>query len=95
MLGTYSPVGNLDWAVIVQKPRAEAYRGVYGMQRSARMLALLAILLSVGISIFAARRITNPLEVFTASSRAIARGDFSQRVKVRSRHRDWGTGGDF
>ena len=85
MLGTYSPVGNLDWAVIVQKPRDEAYRGVYEMQRTARLLALLAILLSVGISIFAARRITNPLEVLTASSRAIARGDFSQRVQLKSR----------
>ena len=55
------------------------------MQRSARLLALMAIFLSVGISIFAARRITNPLEILTASSRAIARGDFSQRVKLRSR----------
>jgi HD-GYP domain-containing protein (c-di-GMP phosphodiesterase class II) len=85
MLGTYSPVSNLDWAVIVQKPRDEAYRGVFEMQRTARLLALLAILLSIGISIFAARRITNPLEVLTASSRAIARGDFSQRVQLASR----------
>ena len=85
MLGTYSPVGNLDWAVIVQKPRDEAYRGVFEMQRTARLLALLAILLSIAISFFAARRITNPLEVLTASSRAIARGDFSQRVQLASR----------
>jgi putative nucleotidyltransferase with HDIG domain len=85
MLGTYGPVNNLDWAVIVQKPRDEAYRGVYEMQRTARLLALMAILLSIGISIFAARRITNPLEVLTASSRAIARGDFSQRVRLASR----------
>src|SRR5207248_1945143 len=85
MLGTYSPVANLDWAVIVQKPRDEAYRGVFEMQRTARLLALLAILLSIGISIFAARRITNPLEILTASSRAIARGDFSQRVHLTSR----------
>lgn len=85
MLGTYSPVSNLDWAVVAQKPRNEAYRGVYEMQRTARLLALLAVLLSIGISIFAARRITNPLEVLTDSSRAIARGDFSQRVKLKSR----------
>ena len=85
MLGTYSPVGNLDWAVIVQKPRDEAYRGVFEMQRTARLLAFLAILLSIAISIFAARRITNPLEILTASSRAIARGDFSQRVQLASR----------
>ncbi len=85
MLGTYVPVGNLNWAVIVQKPRDEAYRDVFEMQRTARLLALLAILLSIGISIFAARRITNPLEILTASSRAIARGDFSQRVQLSSR----------
>src|SRR6266852_5221469 len=85
MLGTYGPVANLDWAVIVQKPRDEAYRGVFEMQRTARLLAFLAILLSIVISIVAARRITNPLEVLTASSRAIARGDFSQRVQLKSR----------
>jgi putative nucleotidyltransferase with HDIG domain len=85
MLGTYSPVGNLDWAVVVQKPRAEAYRGVYEMQRGARILAIMAVALSIGISVFAAHRITSPLEVLTESSRAIARGDFSQRVQLKSR----------
>jgi putative nucleotidyltransferase with HDIG domain len=85
MLGTYSPVTALDWAVVVQKPRLEAYRGVFEMQRTARLLALLAVLASMMVSIYAARRITNPLEVLTASSRAIARGDFSKRVELKSR----------
>lgn len=85
MLGTFSPVTSLNWAVVVQKPRAEAYRGVLEMQRTARLLALLAVLLSIGVSIFAARRITNPLQVLTQSSRALARGDFSQRVNLWSR----------
>jgi HD-GYP domain-containing protein (c-di-GMP phosphodiesterase class II) len=85
MLGTYSPVTSLNWAVVVQKPSAEAYRGVLEMQRTARLLALLAVLLSIGVSIFAARRITNPLSVLTESSRALARGDFSQRVHLNSR----------
>ena len=71
--------------MVVQKPRAEAYRGVYEMQRNARTLAMMAVALSVGISIFAARRITNPLQVLTHFSRAIAAGDFSQRVHVKSR----------
>ena len=43
MLGTYSPVTSLNWAVVVQKPRREAYRGVYEMQHNARLLALLAV----------------------------------------------------
>jgi HD-GYP domain-containing protein (c-di-GMP phosphodiesterase class II) len=85
MLGTYSPVPNLDWAVVVQKPRDEAYSGVFEMQRSARVLALMAIALSIAISSYAARKITNPLSILTESSRAIARGDFSKRVSLKSR----------
>jgi len=85
MLGTYSPVMSLNWAVIVQKPRNEAYAGVIEMQSRARLLALVAVLLSILVSIFAARRITNPLQVLTQSSRALAKGDFSQRVNLLSR----------
>src|SRR5207244_3986569 len=85
MLGTYSPVTALDWAVAVQKPQREAYRGVFEMQHTARQLALLAVLVSIGLSIYVARKITNPLETLTESSRAIARGDFSQRVHLKSR----------
>jgi putative nucleotidyltransferase with HDIG domain len=85
MLGTYSPVLNLDWAVVVQKPRQEAYSGVFEMQHTERLLALVAVLISIGLSIYAAERITHPLKVLTESSRAIARGDFSQRVQLESR----------
>jgi HD-GYP domain-containing protein (c-di-GMP phosphodiesterase class II) len=85
MLGTYSPVSSLDWAVVVQKPSREAYSDVYDMQRVARLLALAVVLLSILVSIFAARWITNPLHVLTQSSRALAKGDFSQRVHLRSR----------
>jgi len=85
MLGTYSPVTNLNWAVVVQKPRDDAYSSVFEMQRKAQFLAIFAVVISIGIGIIAARRITNPLEVLTESSHAIARGDFSQRVQLKSR----------
>ena len=85
MLGTYSPVTALDWAVVVQKPTQEAYRGIFEMQRTGRLLAWLAVFVSVGLSIFSARRITSPLEVLAQSSRAIARGDFTKRVHLKSR----------
>jgi HD-GYP domain-containing protein (c-di-GMP phosphodiesterase class II) len=85
MLGTYSPVTSLNWAVVVQKPQREAYAGVYEMQHTARLLAMLAVFISILVSIIAARRITNPLQVLTQSSRALARGDFTQRVHLWSR----------
>ncbi len=85
MLGTFSPVPSLEWGVIAQKETNDAYQSIYDMQRTARLLALLAVLLSVLISLYAARWITNPLDVLMESSRAIANGDFSRRVVLRSR----------
>src|SRR5436305_1423032 len=84
MLGTYSPVPSLNWAVVAQKPQNAAYASVYEMQRSARWLAILSALLSVLVSIYAARKITTPLRTLTEQSRAIAKGDFSRRVRVAS-----------
>ena len=84
MLGTYSPVPSLNWAVVAQKPQNAAYASVYEMQRSARWLAIWSAVLSVLVSIYAARKITTPLRTLTEQSRAIAKGDFSRRVRVAS-----------
>jgi putative nucleotidyltransferase with HDIG domain len=55
------------------------------MQYLAWKVALLAVLVSVIISIWAASGITKPLDVLTQTSQAIAHGDFSRRVELKSR----------
>lgn len=85
MLGTSSPVPSLSWAVIAQKSQDEAYSSVYEMQSKAELFATLAVALSLGFAIYAARLIATPLQTLAESSRAIARGDFSKRVHVKSR----------
>jgi HD-GYP domain-containing protein (c-di-GMP phosphodiesterase class II) len=85
MLGTYDPVQGLGWAVVAQKTREDAYADVVDMQHDALRFALIAIAFSILIGIWAARRLTTPLNVLTHSSRAIAGGDFSQRVRLNSR----------
>ena len=85
MLGTYDPVPGLGWAVIAQKTRALAYKDVFDMQRAALLFALVAVAFSSFVGLYAARRLTTPLQILTESSRAIAGGDFSQRVQVKSR----------
>ncbi len=84
-LGTYKRVPGLEWAVVAQKTQREAYQAVNEMQGTALALAAIAILSTILISTFAARRIVTPLEILTDSSRAIAKGDFTQRVHLRSR----------
>ena len=85
MVGTYDPVSGLGWAVVAQKTRAAAYSDIYEMQHAALTFALVAIAFSVFVGILAARKLTTPLHILTESSRAIAGGDFSQRVHLNSR----------
>ena len=85
MLGTYDPVPGLGWAVVAQRTQNVAYSDIYQMQRAALFFLLVAIAFSVCVGILAARRLTTPLQVLTESSRAIAAGDFSQRVQLKSR----------
>jgi putative nucleotidyltransferase with HDIG domain len=85
MLGTYSVVPTLGWAVVAQKSLVDAYQAVYHMQHLAWEVAILSVLVSMVISIGAARSITKPLDVLTGTSQAIARGDFSRRVELKSR----------
>ena len=85
MLGTYFPVTGLGWAVVAQKRQEEAYIDITDMRRDAIRAALIAIAFSILVSIWAARRLTIPLHVLTESSRTIAGGDFSHRVRLKSR----------
>ena len=85
MLGTWCRVPSLDWAVIAQNTQREAYQGIAEMKRRAWWLAFLVILFSILLNIFAARGISDPVKILTDSSRAIAKGDFSKRVRLKSR----------
>jgi putative nucleotidyltransferase with HDIG domain len=85
MLGSFNPVSSLGWAVVAQKPQAEAYRDIHDMKYDAIRYAIFAIICSIVISVLAAQRITTPINILTNSSRAIAQGDFSQRVHLKSR----------
>jgi putative nucleotidyltransferase with HDIG domain len=85
MLGTFNLVPSLGWAVVAQKPQSEAYFDIKKMQETAILYAIYAIICSIVISVLAAQRITTPINILTNSSRAIAQGDFSQRVHLKSR----------
>ena len=85
MLGTYDTVSGLGWAVMAQKTQDDAYIEIVDMQHDAIRFALIAIAFSILIGIWATRKLTTPLNVLTHSSRAIAGGDFSQRVRLNSR----------
>ena len=85
MLGTYSVVPALGWAVVAQKSQRDAYQSVDHMQHFAWTVAAVSVLVSILLSVWMARAITRPLSVLTETSYAISQGDFSRRVQVASR----------
>jgi len=87
-------VTSLDWAVVVQKPREDAYRGIYEMQRTGRLLAWLAVFVSVGLSILSARRITSPCKCWRNPAGPL-RGAILAARASENPHRDWRAGNDI
>ncbi|MFQ5695289.1 MAG: HAMP domain-containing protein, partial [Terriglobia bacterium] len=85
MLGSQSPVRGLDWAVIAQDEIDNAYAAVRELETLAISLLVVAMLLSVGIGYYSARRLTTPIEILAQTTRAIAKGDFSRRVNLPGR----------
>jgi putative nucleotidyltransferase with HDIG domain len=85
MLGTYSPIPNVNWGVIVQKRLSDAYFVVDEMRRRTVGWGIVVILLNIVVAILAAKSVTKPLESLTRTARSIAQRDFTQRADVRSR----------
>ena len=85
MVGTYRAVPSLSWVVIAQKRQRDAYVSVFEMRRETTLWGVVAVVISLVVAYFSALRITTPINVLTRSSRVIARGDFSQRVQLKSR----------
>jgi len=84
MLGTYSPVQNFQWGVIVQKKLSEAYRAVDEMRSLTKRLGFVLIILSLVTAVVSAKLITQPLDTLTQTARSIAQRDFTQRASVES-----------
>ena len=85
MVGTYWPVPTLGWAVIAQRKREDAYYTVQEMISTTTIWGLGALLACLAFSYILSLRIVHPIRILTDASRALAGGDFSTRIQLRSR----------
>ncbi|HLY62170.1 MAG TPA: HD domain-containing phosphohydrolase [Terriglobia bacterium] len=90
MLGTYSPIQNAGWGVIVQKKVSDAYSAAAEMRKETIEWGILVIFLSLGVGIASAKWITSPIDKLSHTARAIAKRDYTQRADVRSRTEEIG-----
>jgi HD-GYP domain-containing protein (c-di-GMP phosphodiesterase class II) len=85
ILGTYMPTRR-HWGMFVQAEERLAYYTVDQMIRSTLFWAVLALSLALLVSFFFARRISGPIRALAEHAHALAGGDFSGRVELRSRN---------
>jgi putative nucleotidyltransferase with HDIG domain len=85
MIGTYSTFPEVNWAVIAQRSLSEARAdaGVTELNRQALTFVSMVVMIAIAVGYFFAVAISQPIRGLAASTRAISRGEFHQRTKVR------------
>ena len=85
MVGTFSTLPELNWAVVAQRSLEQARddAGVTELNRQALAFVSVVVLAAVLVGYFFAVGISGPIRGLAASTRAISRGEFHQRSPVR------------
>ncbi len=85
MIGTYSTLSELNWAVVAERSLSEARddAGFSDLNRQAFAFVSIVVLVAILIGYFFAVGISGPVRSLAASTRAISRGEFHQRSPVR------------
>ena len=84
MIGTYSTLPEVNWAVIAQRSLDEAREdaGVKELNTQALTFVLVATLCALILGYFFAVGISTPIRGLAESTRAISRGEYHQRASV-------------
>jgi len=84
VLSSYAFLPSLDWAVIVERPLAEAYEPLYASMFRTSSLLLIGFGAALGASLFVGRRFVRPLETLRRGVERIGSGDLAHRLEIKS-----------
>ena len=82
MVGVSVWVQSLPWAVVVQQPRAGVYGVIDQIRTSVIAVIAGAILLALGVALFMARRISEPLRALSSFTEDLAARRFDKRITI-------------
>ncbi len=86
VVGAYTAVPRVGWAVISEQPIAEAYAQVDTMERQIAVAVLGAILIAFALAAFVSRAMAKPLKKFGSAALEIAKGRFGVQVDLRAKN---------
>lgn len=84
VFSSHAPIQKLDWAVIIERPVAEAYAPLYASMFRTSSLLLVGLGMALMASFFVARRVVRPLQALRKGVERIGGGDMSQRLSLKT-----------
>ena len=86
MVGSYANVKGLGWGVVVQEPKDDAYRIMGDMTFQTLIWAIVAIFAAGVASTLLAITLSRPIRILASKAMSLAKGNFQERVDIRSRN---------
>jgi len=84
VLGSYTPIGELGWGVLIQRPLADIDAEVGQLRTTIIWVTIGAVLLAVLAGWLMSRQIAKPISQLASASKRVALGDLSTPVDVKS-----------
>ena len=84
VLSSYAYLPNLDWAVIVERPLAEAYEPLYASLLRTYTLVTIGLGIALLATVYVARRVVRPLEALRRGVGKIGKGDLNHHLEIKT-----------
>jgi GAF domain-containing protein len=79
-----APIPDLGWAVLVERPAAEAYAPLYASILRTSILFLLGLGMAIVASLLIGRRVVHPVEMLRQGAARIGAGDLDHRLEIKT-----------
>jgi signal transduction histidine kinase len=80
----YAPIPDLGWAVLVERPAAEAYAPLYASMRRTAVLLLIGLGMAILASLLIGRRVVRPVQTLRQGAARIGAGALDHRIDIRT-----------
>ena len=84
VLSSYAYLPSLDWAVIVERPLAEAYEPLYASLLRTYTLLTIGLGIALLATVYVARRVLRPLEALRWGVEKIGEGDLDYHLDIKT-----------
>lgn len=82
MIAAFVPIQNLNWGMVVQQSKSEAFELVHKMQTQVIIFVSITSILAIVLAFGTIQRITRPIETLVQGVRQYADGNLTHRIQI-------------